>query len=84
MSNTRTTRDVAHDFVDLLPDKVFGPFRGLAPDGNDAVTILADELQAFIAEVVASVIDAGSERDAVMEDVDLNTALIAHLEGWLR
>ena len=47
-----------------------------------AVDDLADALQAVIAEVVSTIIDAGSERDAVMENDKLSAAIAEELRGW--
>lgn len=47
-----------------------------------AVETLAEELQFLIANVVATLIDAGSERDAVMENQELTDAITKELNGW--
>lgn len=58
------------------------------PDGvgyginADAIPVLATELQSLIAEVIASLINAGSERDAVMENEALANAITEELKGW--
>lgn len=41
------------------------------------------ELQSFIAEVVASILDAGSEREVVLENQELTDALTNELKGWI-
>lgn len=43
---------------------------------------LVDNLQLFIADVVAAILDAGSEREAVMENEELRAALTSELRGW--
>jgi hypothetical protein len=58
------------------------------PDGEDrcidnaAVEALADHLQEVIAYVIAGILDAGSERDSVMEDEQLALALRTTLKDW--
>lgn len=47
-----------------------------------AVPPLAEALQAVVAEVVASLINAGSERDAVMENEELRAELANELWAW--
>lgn len=47
-----------------------------------AVEVIATELQAFIASVIASLIDAGSEREAIMEDEMLSAELTRLLKDW--
>lgn len=49
---------------------------------DKAVGCIADELQAFIASAISYLIDAGSERDAINEDEDLNDALVRVLKEW--
>jgi hypothetical protein len=75
--------ELASAFVDSLPDVV------QSEDINDCTCIehtevehLAEALQNFIAHVIASVIDAGSERDAVNESEGLRLALIHELDSW--
>jgi len=80
-----TTRDLAHQFVDLLPDDV------QLPDPDDGfgylinpprIELIGEEIQLFIAEVISTIINAGSERDAVMQSEHLRTAIIRELEDW--
>lgn len=75
--------DAARLFVERLPDD----FQVDIPDGptainQDRVDDLARLIQDFIANVVAMLIDAGSERDAVNEAEELHEALKAELKGW--
>jgi hypothetical protein len=49
---------------------------------DEAVEVIAVELQGFIAAVIASLIDAGSERDAINEDQALSAALANVLKEW--
>jgi len=51
---------------------------------SNKVDILAAGILDFIANVVANIIDAGSERDAVNENADLLEAIKAELKGWTR
>lgn len=80
---------LAHDFIQGLPQEILehhldneGPYEGRSTFDEKAVEVIADELQAFIASVVASLIDAGSERDAIMEDEMLNAELTRLLKEW--
>ncbi len=42
------------------------------------------EIQAQVADMIASAIDAGSERDAVNEDEELEEAIQTLVEGWVQ
>lgn len=55
---------------------------GLSLIRQDVLVELADEIQEFIAIVIADLIGAGSERDAVMEDEELNKQIFEQLKGW--
>jgi hypothetical protein len=48
----------------------------------ERVTTLADMVVHICAALVSSLIDAGSEREAVMEDEDLYSALCVCFAGW--
>lgn len=80
--------DITHQFIELLPEDLEdhidhqAPYEDRSTFSDDGVEIIATELQAFIASVIASLINAGSERDAIMEDEQLHTALITTLKGW--
>lgn len=89
MPSTNTSA-IARAFLDSLPEELTphirpssDPLWGQAPtfDGV-AVDYLTVELQAVIASVIASLIDAGSERDAINEDEDLGSAIETTLKGW--
>lgn len=47
-----------------------------------AVDTIADAIQSLIAEVVTTLIDAGSEREAVLENEELRSAITKELKGW--
>jgi hypothetical protein len=51
----------------------------LNPDHIEPLTL---HLQLFIAHVVAGLLDAGSERDAMMEDEALRDAILNQLKEW--
>jgi hypothetical protein len=51
---------------------------------GEKLEVITETLQAVIAEVVATLIDAGSERDAVMENDELTLAIRNELYGWTR
>lgn len=85
MTKRRDLLEVATDFLDTMqPDswarRDFGIHYAIseehAPD-------LADQLQDFIANVIALILDAGSERDAVNENDELRDAIVAELDGWV-
>lgn len=48
----------------------------------DKVEVLTDALQAIVAELVAVLIDAGSEREVVMENDTLHDAIANELKDW--
>lgn len=48
----------------------------------DRTEALADVLMRFIAEVVVTIVDAGSERDAVIENEALRGEILKELKGW--
>ncbi len=58
-----------------------GEFR-LPVTAEKAETLIV-EIQDQVANLIASAIDAGSERDAVNEDVDLEEAIRTLVNGWI-
>lgn len=83
------THELAHNFIDSLPQEILehhidneGPYENRSTFDDKAVETIADELQAFIASVIASLINAGSEREAIMEDEKLSSALHNVLKEW--
>lgn len=56
-----------------------GPCEAIDPDKIQA---LAEDLLDLIANVVSTIIDAGSERDAVNENENLLHAIKLELNGW--
>jgi hypothetical protein len=86
-----TTYELAEAFVQSLPQEILehhirssdDPSWGQERTFTDqAVDCIADEFQAIIASAIAMMIDAGSERDAIMEDEQLALALRTTLKGW--
>jgi hypothetical protein len=74
------SRSRPHDGTAWARDPDYdGPCEAIAPTQVDE---LAHALLDFVANVVASVIDAGSERDAVNENEELLLALTNELKGW--
>lgn len=80
---------LSYEFIQQLPQEILehhidneGPYEDRSTFDERAVETIADELQAFIASVIASLIDAGSERDAIMEDDKLSGALVRVLQEW--
>lgn len=49
---------------------------------TDKVDEIADAFVCLIADVIATLIDAGSEREAVEENDLLRTAITDELKGW--
>jgi hypothetical protein len=82
----RGNAELAWAFLDHHDSE--GWFRDPAYDGpcevldSAKVDEVADLLLDFIANVVASIIDAGSERDAVNENETLLAELRKELRGW--
>jgi hypothetical protein len=81
--------ELAEQFIQSLPQETLehhidheGPYEDRSTFSDDGAEIIATELQTFIASVIASLIDAGSEREAIMEDEQLHAALITTLKGW--
>ncbi len=58
-----------------------GEFRGKVSKAKSEGLIT--EIQAQVADMIASAIDAGSERDAVNEDEELNEAIRTLVHGWI-
>ena len=50
---------------------------------TDKVDQLTEDLLDFIANVIAGILNAGSERDAVNENEELADAIRAELKGWI-
>jgi hypothetical protein len=72
----------ANFIIAALPDDI----RIESADHNainaDLVEPLADVLQLTIAIVIASILDAGSEREPVLEDENLRDAIVNQLKEW--
>lgn len=66
--------------VPLVPDAVDGPYGNAI--NSEYVPVLADLLQLVMANVIASILDAGSEREAVIEDENLTEAILTQLKEW--
>jgi hypothetical protein len=63
-------RTSAHALVDSL-------------DGSEAVEDIAVVMQSVLSEALSSIIDAGSERDAMMEDERLFLSLREFVSDWV-
>ena len=79
---------VAADFLNLsFPDgwaREEMPGVGIYNIDENQVDQLTCEILNLIANIIASILNAGSERDAVNEDEELYTAIKTHLLGWTR
>jgi hypothetical protein len=81
--NTNSSAHHAANFIlTALPDDIRVPYEEHNAINPNHVEPLADLLQLVIAIVVASILDAGSERDVVIEDDNLHTAIINQLKEW--
>lgn len=49
---------------------------------NDMVDPLTDTIQILIADIIATLIDAGSEREAVMEDEELRLHIYNNIDDY--
>lgn len=72
-------RDILDHHIRSSDDPLWGQERTFT---NTAVECIANEFQAFIASTIASLINAGSERDAINEDEALHDALVRVLKEW--
>lgn len=68
------------EFGDLPREKDYdGPCELIDADRVDDLT---DALMRFVAEVVVCIVDAGSEREVVVENEALRGAIFEELKGW--
>lgn len=82
-----TPRKCAYAFVQGLPQEILEHHIhavGEPPPLFDpkAVEVITDGIMEFIAEIVAYCLDAGAERDAVMENDTMREAIETELKGW--
>jgi len=75
-------RELAYVYVEWLPDEAQVPMPVGYAINPDLMEKIADGIQEFISEVVATLIDAGSEREAVMENEKLSAVILNELKGW--
>jgi hypothetical protein len=85
--NTNIAAALAEALVDALPEGAqvplsLGPGADGVAIGRAHVEFIAELLHEVVAYTVSTIIDAGSERDAVMENDTLRTALEQELYGW--
>jgi hypothetical protein len=68
--------NATNDFIQSLDPDLTVPYEAIftAIDG-DRVDDLTDTLLSFIADVIASLIDAGSEREPILENDELRIAI---------
>lgn len=59
------------------------PDSGVRSINPNKVNYLADSVMTIVAELVASLIDAGSEREAVLENDELRDAITFELRSWI-
>lgn len=90
--NGHANMTLASDFLDAhtRDDAFSGWYRdpieetGIFAIRADGVDDLADALLDFVANVIVSILNAGSERDAVNENEELLTAITKELRGWTK
>lgn len=70
----------AHILLDSIPQEASTPGVGITADHVPAI---ADLLQRTVAHVISGLLNAGSERDAVMENTHLANALQQELRSWV-
>lgn len=56
---------------------------GMSSINKAALEPLTDGIMLFIADIVATLINAGSEREAVLENDTLRDAIRAELKDWV-
>jgi hypothetical protein len=82
---TETARKAASTIVDETPDSWLTQHEGIGCRGihPDHVRDVANLIHATVAETIAGLIDAGSERDVVNENVELAQAIHNEVNGWI-
>ena len=81
----QTATEIAAEMLAALPDEVrvrISPDHGVYYINKDELDKLTDVIQVFIAELIAGIIDAGSEAEAVMEEESLRKAIYNEVKGW--
>lgn len=76
--------NAAHIFLDALPEDVRVPIEdtGLYLINHEWDEALAGHFQHFIAYCIAAILEAGSERDAVMENEWIHDAILKEIHTW--
>lgn len=80
--------ELAQEFLNTMEMQGIGAMRDPEYDGPceliniETVEPLARGIQDLIANIISTLIDAGSERDAVNENEELFTTIRAELTGW--
>lgn len=84
MTNDKLTKilyDAAHDFA--REAEGFTEYRDATTRiRKDAVEPLTTHLHLFIAHTIAALIDAGSEREAIMENEEIHSAISGEILDW--
>lgn len=80
---TRGAASAAADIIDQTYNVREPSSRG-EEVGMHGVELAADCIMWYSAELIASLLDAGSEREAVMESQELRSAIEEELGGWFR
>jgi hypothetical protein len=82
-------RQLAYAYLDSLPDFAQVPLEEVTGGDHGGYAIntffldrITEDIQEMIAEICATLIDAGSERDVVMEDDELNIVLGRVFKDW--
>lgn len=77
-----TANDAARIITDAFPSDIQLDCATHMAVNPAYIEPLADLLQLVIAIVISSIIDAGSERDVVLEDEALSTAITNAIKEW--
>jgi hypothetical protein len=84
--NDTTPNEVHRAWIDGVNDNAPLPLSVVTDDFDAinpaAIDYIADALMLLTAELVATLINAGSEREAVVENEELRNAIVAELTGW--
>lgn len=84
MNLTPVFHKAASDVLNALPEEVRTDNEGFNAISSEWVEPLTIHLQLFLAHIIAGILDAGSERDAVMDNDDLRDAIANELRSWAK
>lgn len=82
LNTNNSAHNAAHAIIDSLPCEIRIDMATHNAINADYAEPLADVLQLVIAIVIASILDAGSEREPVLEDEALHDAILNQIKEW--